>query len=151
MALFQAKAELWLAGEEIKEEIQYTKIVLMLGDEGLSRWSKFDMGLGKDISFQTARATLYSGFQQQKGETAAELDLRLSKLVDECKFPTDSKNIKEFLKRDIFINVLGSIYKLAPFINRAAPFSSLKKEQPFINTVAPFSSSFAKLTTISFT
>ena len=42
--LFQAKAELWLAGEEIKEEIQFTKIVLMLGDEGLSRWSKFDMG-----------------------------------------------------------------------------------------------------------
>ena len=42
--LFQAKAELWLAGEEIKEEIQYTKIVLMLGDEGLSRWLKFDMG-----------------------------------------------------------------------------------------------------------
>ena len=42
--LFQAKAELWLAGEEIKEEIQYTKIFLMLGDEGLSRWLKFDMG-----------------------------------------------------------------------------------------------------------
>ena len=78
--LFQAKAELWLAGEEIKEEIQYTKIVLMLGDEGLSRWAKFNMdaeerknpkdvfakfkeSLGKDISFQTARATLvYSGF-----------------------------------------------------------------------------------------
>ena len=66
--LFQANAELWLAGEEIKEEIQYTKIVLMLGDEGLSRWSKFNMGadarkipkdvftkfkesLGTDISF----------------------------------------------------------------------------------------------------
>ena len=32
--LFQAKAELWLAGKEIKEEIQYIKIVLMLGDEG---------------------------------------------------------------------------------------------------------------------
>ena len=124
MGLFQAKVELWLAGEEIKEEIQYTKIVLMLGDEGLSRWSKFDMGederknpkdvfakfkesLGKDISFRTARATLYSGFQQQKGETAAELDLRLSKLVDECKFPTDPKNIKEFLKRDIHINALN--------------------------------------------
>ena len=77
--IFQAKAELWLAGEEIKEEIQYTKIVLMLGDEGLSRWSKFDMGadarkipkdvyakfkesLGKDISFRTPRATLYSSF-----------------------------------------------------------------------------------------
>ena len=42
--IFQAKAELWLAGEEIKDEIQYTKIVLMLGDEGLSRWSKFNMG-----------------------------------------------------------------------------------------------------------
>ena len=120
--LFQA--ELWLAGDEIKEEIQYTKIVLMLGDKGLSRWSKFDMGederknpknvftkfkesLGKDISFRTARATLYSGFRQQKGETAAELDLRLSKLVDECKFPPDPKNIKEFLKRDIYINALN--------------------------------------------
>ena len=45
--LFQAKAELWLAGEEIKEEIQYTKIVLVLGDEGLSRWSKFDMDADK--------------------------------------------------------------------------------------------------------
>ena len=120
--LFQAKAELWLAGEEIKEEIQYTKIVLMLGDKGLSRWSKFDMGadarkipkdvfakfkesLGKDISFRTARATLYSSFQQQKGETAAELDLRLSKLVEECKFPTAA--IKDFLKRDIYINALN--------------------------------------------
>ena len=113
--LFQAKAELWLAGEEIKEEIQYTKIVLMLGDEGLSRWSKFNMGadarkipkdvfakfkesLGKDISFRTARATLYSSFRQQKGETAAELDLRLSKLVDECKFPTDPYKCKGFLE-----------------------------------------------------
>ena len=47
--IFQAKAELWLAGEEIKEEIQYTKIVLMLGDEGLSRWSKFDMGADANI------------------------------------------------------------------------------------------------------
>ena len=36
--------------------------------------------------------------------------------------------------------VLGSIYKLAPFINGAAPFSSLKMEQPFINGAAPFSS-----------
>ena len=119
---FQAKPELWLAGEKIKEEIQYTKIVLMLGDEGLSRWSKFDMGadarkvpkdvfakfkesLGTDISFQTARATLYSSFRQQKGETAAELDLRLSKLVEECKFPTAA--IKDFLKRDIYINALN--------------------------------------------
>ena len=36
--------------------------------------------------------------------------------------------------------MLGSIYKLAPFINGAAPFSSLKMEQPFINRAAPFSS-----------
>ena len=36
--------------------------------------------------------------------------------------------------------MLGSIYKLAPFINRAAPFSRLKMEQPFINRAAPFSS-----------
>ena len=38
------------------------------------------------------------------------------------------------------VDVLGSIYKLAPFINGAAPFSSLKMEQPFINRAAPFSS-----------
>ena len=36
--------------------------------------------------------------------------------------------------------MLGSIYKLAPFINGAAPFSRLKMEQPFINRAAPFSS-----------
>ena len=34
---FQAKAELWLAGERVDPELQYTKIVLMLGDEGFSR------------------------------------------------------------------------------------------------------------------
>ena len=70
-------------------------------------FAKFKESLGKDISFRTARATLYSGFRQQKEETAAELDLRLSKLVDECKFPTYPKNIKEFLKRDIYINALN--------------------------------------------
>ena len=41
--IFQAKAELWLAGEKVEKEIQYTKIVLMLGDEGLSRWTKFKL------------------------------------------------------------------------------------------------------------
>ena len=118
---FHAKAKLWLAGEEIKEDIQYTKIVLMLGDEGLSRWEKFNMNaedykdpnkvfaefkksLGKDISFRTARATLYNSFRQQKGETAAEMDLRLSKLVDECNFPAA---VKDFLKMDIFINAIN--------------------------------------------
>ena len=43
------------------------------------------------------------------------------------------------LFKDI-IDMLGSIYKLAPFINGAAPFSSLKMEHPFINRAAPFSS-----------
>ena len=59
--------------------IQYTKIVLMLGDEGLSRWKKFNMSdedkkdpekvfkefhdsFGKDVSYCTARATLYKNF-----------------------------------------------------------------------------------------
>ena len=46
--------------------------------------------------------------------------------------------------------MLGSIYKLAPFINRAAPFSRLKMEHPFINRAAPFSSNFVKLTTDGF-
>ena len=90
--IFEAKAKLWLAGEEIKKELQYTKIVLMLGEEGLNRWTKFQMteenkkdpdnvfaefrkSLGKDISYRTARATLYNSFRQKKDETAAELDL----------------------------------------------------------------------------
>ena len=105
--IFQTKAELWLAGEKVDEELQYTKIVLMLGDEGLSRWAKFKLteaekkvpetvfkkfrdSLGKDISYRTARATLYNGFRQQKGETIAELDVRLSQLIDECKFPAST-------------------------------------------------------------
>ena len=119
---FQTKAELWLAGEKIDKEIQYTKIVLMLGDEGLSRWTKFKLSdddkkkptevfkafrdsLGTDVSFRTARATLYNNLRQQKGETAAELDIRLSKLIDECKFPKE--DISKFLKLDIFINALN--------------------------------------------
>ena len=73
--IFEAKAKLWLDREEIKDEIQYTKIVLMMGEEGLNRWTKFSMldedkknpkkvfeefkkSLGKDISYRTARATL---------------------------------------------------------------------------------------------
>ena len=121
--IFQAKAELWLAGEKVEKELQYTKIVLMLGDEGLSRWSKFKLSdddkkkpdtvfqkfkdsLGKDISFRTARATLYNSFRQQKGETAAELDVHLSQLIDECKFP-EPPEIEEFIKRDIFINAIN--------------------------------------------
>ena len=57
-------------------ELQYTKIILMLGDEGLSRWNKFKLSdekkknpkevfqefrdsFGRDVSYWTARATLY--------------------------------------------------------------------------------------------
>ena len=89
---FKAKAELWLAGEKVDLTIQYTKIVLMLGDEGLSRWKKFNMSdadkkdpekvfkefcdsFGKDVSFHTARATLYKNFQQHQDENIAELDI----------------------------------------------------------------------------
>ena len=76
---FKAKAELWLAGEKVDPAMQYTKIVLMLGDEGLSRWKKFNISdadkedpkkvfkefcdsFGKDVSYRTARATLYKNF-----------------------------------------------------------------------------------------
>ena len=60
--LFQAKVELWLAGEEIKEEIQYTKIVLILGDEGHSRWSNLTWvkmkGKYQKISLQNSKKVL---------------------------------------------------------------------------------------------
>ena len=119
--IFEAQAKLWLTGEEIKEVLQYTKIVLMLGGEGLNRWTKFQMtdenqkdpknvftefkkSLGQDISYRTARATLYNSFRQRKDETAAELDLRLSKLIEECKH---TAAVKEFLKTDIFINAIN--------------------------------------------
>ena len=39
----QAKAELWLAGDKVEKAFQYTKIGLMLGDEVLSRWTKFQL------------------------------------------------------------------------------------------------------------
>ena len=101
------------------EELQYNKIVLMLGDIGLKKWQKFNLSaddrkdpakvfkayrdsLGNDISFRTARSTLYRNFQQGKSETIHELDLRLSKLVDECAFPTDE--IKQHIKLDILVH-----------------------------------------------
>ena len=70
------------------------------------------------MSSQNSKKVLERTFPselQEQHSTAAfnnrkekhQLDLRLSKLVDECKFPTDPKNIKEFLKRDIYINALN--------------------------------------------
>ena len=129
---FQAKAKLWLAGEKTEPELQYTKIVLMLGDEGLSRWTKFKLSeddqkdpekvfkafrdsLGSEESFHTARAKLYT-FRQQKGETVNELDIRLSRLIDECKFP-EPEAISQFLKRDILINSI-SYYEVKKWVNQ---------------------------------
>ena len=120
--IFKAKAQLWLEGEKVDKEIQCTKIVLMLGDEGLSRWNKFKMSaadkkdpdkvfqafpdsFGKDVSYPTARATLYKNFRQNQDESIAELDIRLSMLIDECHFPTEE--ITKFIKRDILINSLN--------------------------------------------
>ena len=67
-------------------------------------FAEFRKSLGKDISYRTARATLYNSFRQKKDKTAAELDLQLSKLIEECKFPGE---VKEFLKTDIFINAIN--------------------------------------------
>ena len=50
--------------------------------------------------------TLYNSFQQQKGETATELDIRLSRLIDECQFPGPD-DIAEFLKCNIFISAIN--------------------------------------------
>ena len=119
---FQAKAEDWLAGEKVGKALQYTNIVLMLGVEGLSRWTKFKLSEddrkdaqnvfkvflespGKVVSYWTTWATLFNNFHQQKGETAAELDIRISKIIDECQFPAE--DITNFLKRDILINAIN--------------------------------------------
>ena len=67
-------------------------------------FKEFKKSLGKDISSGTARATHYNSFRQKKEETAAELDLRLSKLIEECKLPGV---VKDFLKTDIFINAIN--------------------------------------------
>ena len=89
--------------------------------KGLSRWNKFKMSaedrkdpdkvfakfcdsFGRDVSYRTARATLYKNFRQNQEEPIAELDIRLSRLIDECNFPTEE--ISKFIKRDILINSL---------------------------------------------
>ena len=50
-------------------------------------------------------AKLYDNFRQKEKESIIELDLRLSALIDECKFPSD--DIKTFIKRDILINSIN--------------------------------------------
>ena len=76
---FKAKAELWLASEQVEPALQFNKIVLMLGDTGLKKCQKFKMSeddrkdpekvfkkfrerLGNSSSFHTARSTLYRNF-----------------------------------------------------------------------------------------
>ena len=78
---FHAQRELWLAGEQVDPTLQYTKIVLMLGDDGLSHWSKlklssedkwesdrvfqaFENSLCTNISHQNACPVLYNSFHQ---------------------------------------------------------------------------------------
>ena len=65
----------------------------------------FHDSFGKDVSYRTARATLYKNFRQNQDESIAELDIRLSTLIDECNFPTEE--ITKFIKRDILINSLN--------------------------------------------
>ena len=115
---FKAKAELWLASEQVEPVLQFNKTVLMLGDTGLKILQKFMMSeddrkdqekvfkkfresLGNDISFSTARSTLYHNFQQQE-ETIHELDIIFSKLIDKCAFRTDK--VREHIKLDILIH-----------------------------------------------
>ena len=62
----------------------------------------FRDSFGKDVSYRTARATLYKTFQQTQDESIAE---RLSALIDECHFPTEE--ITKFIKRGILINSLN--------------------------------------------
>ena len=86
---FHTKTELWLVGEGVDPILQYNKIVLMLGDIGLKKWKKFNMpeedrkdqvkafkrfreSLGNDISFYTARSTLYRNVLQGTNETIHE-------------------------------------------------------------------------------
>ena len=89
--IFKAKAKPWLEREKVDKEIQYNKAAFMLGDEGLSRWKskmseaerkdpdkvfdKFRDSFGRDVSYQTARATLYKNFQQNQDENIVELDI----------------------------------------------------------------------------
>ena len=37
------KAKLRLTSEEINDKLQYTQIIMMLGEEDLNRWTKFQM------------------------------------------------------------------------------------------------------------
>ena len=67
-------------------------------------FEEFKKSLGKDISYRTERIAIYNSFRQKKDETAAELDLRLSTLIEECKLPGA---VKDFLKTDIFISTIN--------------------------------------------
>ena len=61
--------------------------------------------LVKDVSYWTARATLYKNFRQHQDENIAELDICLSSLINDCNFP--SAEITKFIKQDILINSLN--------------------------------------------
>ena len=78
--IFKAKAKLWLAGKEIKKELQYTKIVLMLGEEGLNRWTKFQMTDANkkdpDNIFEEFRKSLGHFIQNCKSNTLQQFQAK---------------------------------------------------------------------------
>ena len=58
------------------------------------------------ISHHNAHATLYNSFYPQKDDAATELDIRLSRVIDESQFPKHD-DITELSKWDIFINAIN--------------------------------------------
>ena len=77
----------------------------------------FCNSLGTEISHQNAHTTLYNSFHQQKSETATELDIKLSRLIDECHFPIHD-DIAKFLKWEVFNNPINyyEVMKWAPTV-----------------------------------
>ena len=93
--IFKAKAQLWLEGEKVDKELQYTKIVLMLGDEGLSRWNKFKMSAADkkdpDKVFQVFRDSFSK-------DHIAQLEQHSTKTSDKTKMRALQNWIYDYLR-----------------------------------------------------
>jgi hypothetical protein len=115
---FKQLATLWMIGEEVSTEVQYAKIVLMTGEIGRKRfntfnltaeqlkdpenlWKAFSNTLETSTSYRVARGTLYKDFKMQSKESANEFDVRLTRVLDDCKFP---EAVRKHLRLDIFIH-----------------------------------------------
>ena len=87
---FEAKAKLWLAGEKVEKELQYTQIVLMLGDESLSRWNKFkltDEQMKQPVNvFKVFRATAWEKIfhfgQPEQSCTKISVNIKINRLLN---------------------------------------------------------------------